>query len=203
MKIICVGRNYLKHIKEMGNDVPSEPALFMKPETSILPAGESFELPDFSNNIHYEVEVVLKIARKLKNADKSDINGSFTELTLGIDFTARDLQNKMKNSGTSWEIAKAFDHSAVIGDFLPVNNFRDINHLGFRLEKNGQVVQESNTSLMLFKYEDILAYASKFFTLLPGDLIFTGTPDGVGAVEAGNILEGFMEEKSMFTTKII
>jgi 2-keto-4-pentenoate hydratase/2-oxohepta-3-ene-1,7-dioic acid hydratase in catechol pathway len=203
MKIICVGRNYLKHIKEMGNDIPTEPTLFMKPDTSLLLANKSFKLPDFSNDLHYEVEIVLKIDKTTKNVSIEQANDCFSEITLGIDFTARDLQNKMKNSGTSWEIAKAFDDSAVVGEFYPKDFFGDVEKLDFRLEKNGETVQKSNAEYMIFDYARVISFASKFFTLNQGDLIFTGTPSGVGPVKKGDTLTGFIQETQIFKTPII
>ena len=203
MKIICVGRNYLKHIKEMGNDTPKEPTLFMKPETSLLTDNKPFEIPDFSNNLHYEVEIVLRIDKLAKNVSAPEADNYFSEITLGIDFTARDLQNKMRDAGTSWEIAKAFDNSAVIGSFYPKSAFGDINRISFRLDKNGETVQESNAENMIFNYADVISYASKFFTLKPGDLIFTGTPEGVGPVRKGDSLTGYIEETQIFKTPIL
>jgi acylpyruvate hydrolase len=203
MKIICIGRNYADHAKELNNDIPEKPVLFLKPETALLPKNHPFYIPDFTNDLHFEVELVLKINRLGKHVQPEFAHRYFSEIGIGIDFTARDLQNQQKKKGLPWEIAKAFDFSAPVSQkFLPVSSFPNLKDINFRLEKNGEVVQKGNTGLMLFPFEQIIHQASSFFTLKIGDLIFTGTPAGVGQVNQGDTLEAFIENESLLKLTI-
>ena len=201
MKIICVGRNYGEHAKELGNDIPEDPVIFMKPDTAILKKGSDFYIPEFSDDIHYELEVVLKISKGGKYIQKENAGNHYDEIGLGVDFTARDLQTKLKDKGLPWELAKGFDGSAVVSDFVSKENY-DLKNLGFSLIKNGEKVQDGNTSEMIFSPEDIIAFASRYFTLKVGDLIFTGTPKGVGRVSENDLLEAFLENEKLFSLKI-
>jgi len=202
MKIICVGRNYAEHIEELNNSVPTEPVLFLKPDTAILLKKQPFFIPEFSNNVHHEVEILVKIDKIGKNIDKKFAHKYYDEIGLGIDFTARDLQKQLKESGLPWEKAKAFDGAAVIGKFLPKSTFDDVDTIDFRLEKNGKVVQTGNTSLMLWKIDALIENISKYFTLKIGDVIFTGTPSGVAQISPNDTLKGFIENKEMFSIKV-
>lgn len=201
MKIICVGRNYGEHAKELGNDIPEDPVIFMKPDTAILKKGSDFYLPEFSEDIHYELEVVLKISKGGKYIQKENAAAHFEEIALGIDFTARDIQSRLKAKGLPWELAKAFDGSAVVSDFVSKENY-DLQNLNFSLTKNREKVQDGNTGDMIFSFSDIIAFASQYFTLRVGDLIFTGTPKGVGQVLENDLLEAFLEEKKLFSLRI-
>ncbi|MBU2526905.1 MAG: fumarylacetoacetate hydrolase family protein [Bacteroidetes bacterium] len=203
MKLICIGRNYADHITELANQRPTEPVIFLKPDTAVLNDESPFVIPDFSENVHHEVELIIKIGKTGKHITPEFASQYFDEIGLGIDFTARDLQDQLKNKGLPWEKSKAFDSSAVVGDFLPKSNFADLNNIPFSLQKNGETVQDGNSSLMLWKMEELICYTSTFFTLKKGDLIFTGTPAGVGKVDAGDVLKGFINEQLMFTTKVI
>ena len=202
MKIICVGRNYVEHIKELNNEAPKDPVLFLKPDTSILLKKQPFFIPEFSNEVHHEVEILVKINRIGKHIDRKFAHKYYGEIGLGIDFTARDLQSKLKEKGLPWEKAKAFDGAAVVGKFLSKNDFKNIDDINFRLEKNDKVQQKGNTSLMLWKIDTLIEYISKYFTLKIGDIIFTGTPSGVTKVNPNDILKGFIEEKEIFSIKI-
>ncbi len=202
MKIICIGRNYAEHIKELENERPTDPVIFLKPDTSILLKKQPFFIPDFSNDVHYEVEILVKIHRIGKHIDKKFAYKYYNEIGLGIDFTARDLQSQLKEKGLPWEKAKAFDGAAVIGDWIPMEGIKDVNAIEFSLKKNENIVQIGNTSLMLWKIDEIIEYISKYFTLKIGDIIFTGTPAGVGKVEANDKLVGFIEEKKMFSITV-
>ena len=202
MKIICVGRNYVEHIKELNNEAPKDPVLFLKPDTAILLKKQPFFIPEFSNEVHHEVEILVKINRIGKHIDRKFAHKYYDEIGLGIDFTARDLQSKLKEKGLPWEKAKAFDGAAVIGNFLSKSDFKDIDNINFRLEKNGKVQQTGNTSLMLWKIDTLIEYISKYFTLKIGDIIFTGTPSGVAKVNSNDILKGFIEEKELFSIKV-
>lgn len=202
MKIICIGRNYTDHIAELENERPEEPVLFLKPDSAIVLKNNPFIIPDFSNDIHYEVEVLVKINKIGKHIGQEFAHKYYDEIGLGIDFTARDLQNKLKEKGLPWERAKAFDGAAVIGDFLPKQNFNDVNAIDFSLKKNGVVVQKANTSFMLWKIDALIEYISKYFTLKIGDVIFTGTPSGVGKVSPGDQLVGSLEAKELFSIKV-
>ncbi|WP_340156975.1 fumarylacetoacetate hydrolase family protein [uncultured Maribacter sp.] len=202
MKIICVGRNYTAHINELENERPEEPVVFIKPDSSVLPKQQDFYIPEFSNDVHYEVEVLVKIKKVGKHISKEFAPTYYDEIGLGIDFTARDLQSKLKEKGLPWEKAKGFDGAAVIGEWLPKTDFENINDLNFTLVKNNEVVQKGNTSLMLWKIDEIIAYVSTFFMLKKGDIIFTGTPAGVGKISPNDYLSGSLEDKELFTLKI-
>ena len=201
MKIICIGRNYSEHAKELGNEVPEDPVIFMKPDTAVLKKGSDFYIPEFSHDVHYELEVVLKISKGGKYIRKEAASKHYEEIGLGIDFTARDLQSKLKNKGLPWELAKGFDGSAVLSDFVSKENY-DLQNLNFSLAKNQQVVQNGNTKDMIFSFDDIIAFASQYFTLRVGDLIFTGTPQGVGKVSENDYLEAYLEDDKMFGLKV-
>ena len=201
MKIICIGRNYVNHVKELGNQIPSEPLFFLKPETAIQPKGHPFFIPDFSDDIHYEVEVVVKIDKTGKNIEEKYAYKYYNEIGLGIDFTARDVQDDCKAKGLPWEKAKGFDGAAQISRTFINKSELDLNDISFRLEKNGEQVQVGNSKDMLFSFDAIIAHISKFYTLKIGDLIYTGTPAGVGKVEKGDILNGFIGEKEMLMTE--
>ncbi|HDZ03634.1 hypothetical protein LCGC14_0128180 [marine sediment metagenome] len=202
MKIICIGRNYTAHIDELKNEKPEEPVVFIKPDSSVLPKQQDFYIPEFSNDIHYEVEVLVKIKKVGKHIGKEFAHTYYDEIGLGIDFTARDLQSKLKEKGLPWEKAKGFDGAAVIGEWLPKTDFKNIDDLNFKLLKNGEVVQDGNTSLMLWKIDEIIAYVSTFFMLKKGDIVFTGTPAGVGKISPNDYLSGSLEDKELFTLKI-
>lgn len=201
MKIICIGRNYAKHIKELNNERPEHPVVFLKPDSAILPTKMPFFIPPFSDDIHYEVEVLVKIDRVGKHIDKKFAHKYFNEVGLGIDFTARDVQANCKEKGLPWEKAKAFDGSAVIGNFYPKENL-NLEALTFQLLKNGELVQDGNTNAMLWKIDELIAYVSQYFTLKKGDIIFTGTPAGVGRVKANDILKGVFEQQTAFEIKV-
>ena len=194
MKIICIGRNYAEHAKELNNPVPAKPVVFMKPSTALLVNDKPFYYPDFTKELHHEVEIVLKISKNGKAIQPEFAAGYFEEIALGIDFTARDVQDELKKKGHPWEIAKAFDSSAVVGKFFPVEKLnRD--SIEFQLKKNGEVVQHGNSRDMIFTFEQLIVHVSQYIKLLQGDLIFTGTPAGVGAVQIGDRLEGFIFTK--------
>ncbi|BEG99667.1 fumarylacetoacetate hydrolase family protein [Bacteroides sedimenti] len=199
MKIIAVGMNYAEHNKELDSTLilPEEPVIFMKPDSALLKDGKPFFIPDFSKEIHYETELVVKISRLGKNIPKRFAHRYYDEATVGIDFTARDLQRKLRESGNPWEICKGFDNSAVIGKFVPVNKFNNIQEINFHLNIDGKRVQQGNTADMLFKVDEIIAYISRFFTLKIGDLLFTGTPVGVGPVAIGQNLQGYLDEEKV------
>jgi len=197
MKIICVGLNYRKHAIEMGSPIPEEPVLFLKPDSSILKNNKPFFLPGFSDNIHYEVEVVIKISKLGKGIAARYAYRYYDEITVGIDITARDLQDRQKKAGKPWEISKCFDGSAPIGKFIPVSGFHNMRDIDFRLEINSEVVQKSNTADMIFGFNEIIEYASKFFTLKTGDLIFSGTPSGVGQLKRNDNLVAYLGDKPL------
>ena len=202
MKIIAVGQNYREHSKDMGWEDPREPLIFMKPDSAILKNNKPFYLPDFTSELHHEVELVVKINRLGKNIATRFAHRYYSEIGLGIDFTARDLQRRLKAEGKPWELSKAFDGSAVIGEFMPLSELNDVNNIPFRLELDKQIVQEANSSEMIFSIDELIAYVSCFFTLKIGDLLFTGTPAGVGKVSIGNRLEGYIRDRKMFDFKI-
>jgi 2-keto-4-pentenoate hydratase/2-oxohepta-3-ene-1,7-dioic acid hydratase in catechol pathway len=202
MKIICIGRNYKNHVNELNNIVPTEPVIFLKPDTSIILKNQPFFIPDFSNDIHYEVEVIVKINRVGKYISKEFAHKYYDKIGLGIDFTARDIQQNQKKFGLPWEKAKAFDGSALIGKWVNKTSFDDINDINFSLMKNNELVQQGNTSQMLWDIDSIIAYVSSFFTLKIGDIIFTGTPAGVGAVKENDKLKGFINGDEFFDLKI-
>lgn len=202
MKIICIGRNYAAHIEELDNERPKDPVLFLKPDTSILLNKNPFFIPEFSNDVQYEVEILVKIKKLGKYIDQKFAHKYYDEIGLGIDFTARDLQQQLKEKGLPWEKAKAFDGAAVIGNFLQKSTFKSVDNINFMLKKNGMAVQEGNTSLMLWKIDALIEYISKYFTLKIGDVIFTGTPSGVGKVMPNDLLTGFIEDKELFSIKV-
>lgn len=203
MKIICIGRNYVAHAKELNNEVPDEPVFFMKPDSALLRNNDPFYLPGWTNDVHHEIELVLKIKRLGKNIEKRFAHRYYDEIGLGIDFTARDIQQKLKEKGLPWEKAKAFDQSAVLGStFINKNEFPDLKNISFRLLKNGNLVQDGNSSLMIFDFDEIISQISRYITLKIGDLIYTGTPAGVGAVRIGDRLEGFLDERKLFDFEI-
>lgn len=202
MKIICVGRNYADHAKELKNEVPSEPVIFMKPKNALLQNNHPFYYPEFTDNLHYECELVLRICKNGKHIQEKFADKYYDQLGIGIDFTARDLQDKQKQKGLPWEIAKAFDNSAVVGQFIPIAADLDKKDINFCLYKNKQIVQQGNTKDLLFSFDFLIAYISKYFTLNIGDLVFTGTPAGVGPVEIGDKLEAFIENDSLLEFEI-
>ena len=201
MKIICIGRNYAEHAKELGNEIPENPVIFMKPDTAILKKGSDFYIPEFSDDVHYELEVVLKISKGGKYIQEDKASNHFDEIGLGIDFTARDLQSKLKAKGLPWELAKGFDSSAVVSEFYKKSDF-DMRNLSFSLMKNKEKVQDGNTSMMIFSPEKNIEFVSQYFTLKTGDLIFTGTPQGVGKVEENDILQAFLEDEKVLDLRI-
>ena len=203
MKILCIGRNYVGHAKELNNEVPDELVFFMKPDSALLRNNDPFYLPGWTNDVHHEIELVVKIKRLGKNIEKRFAHRYYDEIGLGIDFTARDIQQKLKEKGLPWEKAKAFDQSAVLGStFIDKKEFPDLKNISFRLLKNGNIVQEGNSSLMIFDFDEIISQISRYITLKIGDLIYTGTPAGVGAVGIGDRLEGFLEERKLFDFEI-
>ncbi len=201
MKIICIGRNYTKHIEELDNEKPKEPVIFMKPDSAVLLKNNPFIIPPFSQDIHYEVEILVKINRIGKFIDQKFAHKYYDEIGLGIDFTARDLQSRLKEKGLPWEKAKAFDGSAVIGKFCNKSSL-DLENIKFQLYQNDQLVQDGESSHMLWKIDELIAYVSQYFTLKIGDVIFTGTPAGVGRVEPNDELKGILEGKEMFQIKV-
>lgn len=198
MKIFAIGQNYVEHNKELNSQNPTEPVVFMKPDTALLKNNKPFFIPDFSQELHYETELIIKFNRLGKNIDPAFSNRYYAEIGLGIDFTARDLQRKLKAAGKPWEISKAFDNSAVIGNFIPVAEIEDIQNISFRLDLNGKTVQNGNSFDMIFPINELVAYISRFFMIKIGDLLFTGTPVGVGKVAIGDRLEGYIFDKKMF-----
>ncbi|NNE03134.1 MAG: fumarylacetoacetate hydrolase family protein [Eudoraea sp.] len=202
MKIICIGRNYADHIKELSNERPEHPVIFIKPDSSVLPKEQDFYIPEFSNEIHYEVEVLVKIKKVGRHIASKFAHKYYDEVGLGIDFTARDLQSQLKEKGLPWEKAKGFDGAAVIGKWLNKSTFEDLKNLDFELLLNQQVVQKGNTGHMLWNIDEIIAYVSQFFTLKKGDIIFTGTPAGVGKVSVNDYLSGSLQGEEMFSVKI-
>ena len=202
MKLICIGKNYLKHIHELNSKKEDDPVIFLKPDTSIIQKKQPFFIPEFSNDIHYEVEIILKFNRVGKHIEPKFSKTYFDKISLGIDFTARDLQRKFKENGLPWDIAKGFDNSAMIGDWLSVDLFDDIDNINFRLEKNGEIVQKSNSSNMIWKIDQLISKASTFFTIKIGDIMFTGTPEGVGKVVENDLLEGYIDDKKVFIVRV-
>ena len=202
MKIIAIGRNYAEHTKELNNQIPHQPVIFLKPDTAVLKNNQPFYHPDFSTNIHYEIEVIVKICKEGKYIDKKFAHKYYDEISVGIDFTARDLQEKLKSKGLPWEKSKAFDGSAVIGDFVSKSTFESLDDLKFELFNNGKSVQKSSSLYMMWKIDELIAYVSQYFTLKIGDIIFTGTPSGVAKVSENDVLEGFLAGKQLFRTQI-
>jgi 2-keto-4-pentenoate hydratase/2-oxohepta-3-ene-1,7-dioic acid hydratase in catechol pathway len=202
MKIICIGRNYVNHIEELKNERPEEPVVFTKPDSAILLKQHPFVIPEFSEDIHHEIELIVKISKVGKYIEPKFAHKYYEEISVGIDFTARDLQEKLKQKGLPWEKAKAFDGSAVIGDFLPKTHFSSLENLTFELTNNGQSVQKGCSSHMLWSIDELIACVSQFFTLKIGDIIFTGTPAGVAAVQPNDVLEGFLEGQQLFRIQV-
>ncbi len=198
MKIIAVGRNYTNHAKELNNPVPDKPVIFLKPDTAVLKDNKDFYYPDFSKDIHYEVEVILRICNEGKHVSRKFAHKYYDAVGLGVDFTARDIQREHKAKGLPWELAKSFDHSAVISPLLAKEEFEDVQNLSFSLQKNGHIVQQGNTKDVIFSFDDLIVFISQYITLRKGDLIFTGTPEGVGSIQIGDKLEGFLQGKQMF-----
>ena len=202
MKIICIGRNYVNHIEELQNERPSEPVIFMKPDSAVLLKQHPFVIPEFSNDIHHEIELIVKINKVGKYIDTKFAHKYYDEISVGIDFTARDIQNELKAKGLPWEKAKSFDGSAVIGEFLPKTQFNSLENITFELANNNKTVQKGNASHMLWKIDELISYVSQYFTLKIGDIIFTGTPEGVAAVKSEDLLEGFLEGNKLFSIQI-
>lgn len=202
MKILAIGRNYAEHIAELNNERPDEPVIFSKPDTAILRDNEPFYYPDFSQDIHHELEIIVKISKMGKNIEAKFAHKYYDEIGLGIDFTARDVQSKLKAKGLPWELAKAFNGSAPISAFVPKTDFADLSKVNFHLEINGETRQQGNTAMMLWNVDEIIAFVSRFFTLKQGDIIFTGTPKGVGPVQIGDRLCGYLEDQKMLDFEV-
>ena len=203
MRIFAIGRNYVEHIEELKNEKPSDPVIFTKPDTALLRNNSPFYYPDFSKDVHHEVELVLRICREGKNIEEKFAHKYYDAIGVGIDFTARDLQQKLKEKGLPWDIAKGFNGSAPISDkFIPVANFKDVKNINFSLQVDGEFKQRGNTSLMLFNFDYIILYLSRFFTLKTGDLIFTGTPKGVSPVKVGNVLSAYIEDEKLLEFEV-
>lgn len=202
MKIIAIGRNYAAHAQELDNPIPENPVIFLKPDTAILKDNKDFYHPDFSEDIHHEIEIVLRVCKEGKHVNPKFASSYYDAVGLGIDFTARDIQSQHKQKGLPWELAKAFDHSAPISNFIAKNEFPNLYNMDFSLKKNKQIVQQGNTKNILFSFESIITFVSRYITLRKGDLIFTGTPEGVGSVSIGDHLEGFIEDKKLLDFKI-
>lgn len=202
MKLLCIGRNYADHIEELQHERPKEPVVFIKPDSAVLPKDQDFYIPEFTNEIHYEVEVLVKIKKVGKHIAPHFAPNYYDEISLGIDFTARDLQTQLKAKGLPWEKAKGFDGAAVIGAWRPKSQYQNVNALHFALFKNGETVQESNTALMLWKIDELIAYVSTYFMLKKGDILFTGTPAGVGKVHPNDYLSGVLEGESLFEIRV-
>jgi 2-keto-4-pentenoate hydratase/2-oxohepta-3-ene-1,7-dioic acid hydratase in catechol pathway len=202
MKLICIGRNYAAHVDELKNERPTEPVVFIKPDSAILPKEQDFYIPEFSNDVHHEVEVLVKIKKVGKHIAPQFAHKYYDEIGLGIDFTARDLQAKLKEKGLPWEKAKGFDGSAVVGSWLPKSKFQNVDNLTFSLSKNGEKVQQGNTSLMLWKIDELIAHVSTYFMLKKGDILFTGTPAGVGKVSPNDYLSGMLEGEQLFEINV-
>ena len=202
MKIICIGRNYKNHAKELGNDIPKEPLFFLKPDTAIQPKGHPFFIPDFSNEIHHEIEIILKVSKNGKHINQKFAHNYFQEIGLGIDFTARDIQENCKRNGLPWEIAKGFDGSAQISNVFFNKKEIVLNNINFSLKNNNITKQIGNSNNMIFSFDEIISYVSKFITLKTGDLIYTGTPSGVDKVSKGDVLTGFIEKKKILEVKV-
>jgi 2-keto-4-pentenoate hydratase/2-oxohepta-3-ene-1,7-dioic acid hydratase in catechol pathway len=203
MKIICIGRNYIAHAEELKNEVPTSPVVFMKPSTALLVDNADFALPTFTNNCQHEVELVLRIGKNGKNIDMNDAMQYIDAITVGIDFTARDLQDELKKKGLPWELAKGFDGSAVVGIWVDANAIKDWSDINFVLYKNRELAQQGNSSNMIFSFERIISFVSEYFALEAGDIIYTGTPQGVDTVGVGDVLEGFLEDDSMFEMNVV
>ena len=202
MKIICIGRNYTNHIAELNNERPTEPVVFMKPDSAVLLKQYPFVIPEFSQDVHHEIEIIVKISKVGKYIEPKFAHKYYDEISVGIDFTARDLQEKLKAKGLPWEKAKSFDGSAVLGEFLPKSKFSSLENITFELTNNNKTVQKGDSSHMLWKIDELISYVSQFFTLKIGDIIFTGTPEGVAAVNPDDVLEGFLEGQQLFRIQV-
>ncbi|MBQ9311881.1 MAG: fumarylacetoacetate hydrolase family protein [Bacteroidales bacterium] len=202
MKLICIGRNYVEHIAELGNEKPENIVFFLKPDTALLRNDEDFYFPDFSNEVHYECEIVVKIDKLGKSIPVNYAKDYYSEIALGLDMTLRDVQQKAKEKGLPWTLAKGFDYSAPISEFIPLKDIGEIQNIDFSLQKNGETVQRGNTNQMIHTVDEIISYVSRFMTLKKGDLIFTGTPKGVGKINIGDTLKGFISDKQMFCINI-
>ena len=202
MKLICIGRNYAAHIDELNNERPAEPVVFIKPDSAVLPKEQDFYIPEFTDDVHYEVEVLVKIKKVGKHISKKFAHKYYDEIGLGIDFTARDLQSRLKEKGLPWEKAKGFDGAAVIGRWIQKEKYENLDKLGFSLLKNGEKVQNGDTSLMLWKIDELISYVSSYFTLKKGDILFTGTPSGVGKVVPNDYLQGRIEDEQIFAITV-
>lgn len=202
MSIFCIGRNYVAHAHELGNEVPTSPVIFMKPSTAVLAEGKNFTIPSFTNDLHYEGELVLRVSKEGKNLKSPHVLDYCDAITVGIDFTARDLQNKLKEKGLPWEKAKAFDDAAILGKWVPLTSAIVASPIHFSLHKNGSMVQDGDSSLMIFPLATILESLTEYFTIYPGDLIYTGTPVGVGPTNKGDVFEGYFEANQVFSVKV-
>lgn len=202
MKIICVGRNYVDHAKELGNEIPGEPVLFMKPKTAFLQKHIPFSYPEFTNELHYECELVLRICKNGRYVQRRNAATYYDAISIGIDFTARDIQDELKRKGLPWEKAKAFDNSAAVGNFILITPQLNKNNINFCLYKNGELVQQGNSGLMIFNFDALIEHISRYFSLNIGDLIFTGTPAGVGECVVGDVLEGFIEDEKLLSLEV-
>lgn len=202
MKIICIGRNYAEHAKELNNPVPTVPVIFMKPDTALVKDNKPFYHPEFSSDIHHEIEIVLKVCKEGKHVSEKFAHNYYDEIGIGIDFTARDIQQKHKEKGLPWELAKSFDHSAPISRFIPKTEFADLYQLDFKLEVNGKLAQQGNTKDLLFRFEQIIVFVSQYITLKKGDLIFTGTPEGVSKINVGDHLEGYLGTEKLLDFQV-
>jgi 2-keto-4-pentenoate hydratase/2-oxohepta-3-ene-1,7-dioic acid hydratase in catechol pathway len=202
MKIICIGRNYASHIQELQNERPTEPVVFMKPDSAVLLKQHPFVIPEFSQEIQHEIELIVKVSKVGKHIEAKFAHKYYDEISVGIDFTARDVQDQLKGKGLPWEKAKSFDGSAVIGEFLPKKQFNSLENITFELTNNNKTVQKGNASLMLWKIDELISYVSQYFTLKIGDIVFTGTPEGVAVVKPEDVLEGFLEGNKLFSIKI-
>lgn len=202
MSIFCIGRNYVAHAHELGNEVPTSPVIFMKPSTAVLAEGKNFTIPSFTNDLHYEGELVLRVSKEGKNLKTPNVLDYCDAITVGIDFTARDLQSKLKEKGLPWEKAKAFDDAAILGKWTPLTNAIVESPIHFSLHKNGAIVQDGDSSLMIFPLATILESLTEYFTIYPGDLIYTGTPVGVGPTNKGDVFEGYFEANQVFSVKV-
>ncbi len=203
MKIFCIGRNYANHAKELNNPIPKQPLVFCKPHSAVLKNGKPLFHPEFTQEIHHELEIVLRICRNGKHIEEKFAHKYYDHISVGIDYTARDIQRQLKAKGHPWEIAKGFDGAAPIGEFIPLTEIEDVNNIDFRLEKNGEIVQQGNTKDLLFTFDKLIAHLSKYFILHMGDYIYTGTPEGVAPVKIGDKLEGFIGEKKLLWTKVL
>jgi 2-keto-4-pentenoate hydratase/2-oxohepta-3-ene-1,7-dioic acid hydratase in catechol pathway len=202
MKIFCIGRNYADHAKELNNPIPTEPIIFMKPLTAMMVGNKPLYFPDFTNDLHYEGEIVLRVCKNGRSVQPEFAHRYYDSIAFGIDFTARDLQDKLKQKGQPWEISKGFDRSAPISPWIPIEEIKDRNDIHFQLKKNGEVVQDGHTRDLIFNFDTLICHISRYFTIQKSDLIFTGTPAGVGPVQIGDVLEGFIEDRHLLTCAI-